>query len=249
LAGTGVITVPPIPPPCVRPPDLYTTAFIYGYITPGPITTLTSMTQGDACSAEFYIQSTVDADDNYVDIVLLAYTVHYEESLIVGTNIYADNGLQDCASIADGWYFTEQSMFSNYIYHLVGGVIVEIYNCILPTTTTTTTPMPAVQTLTVLVSERVGGEIVGVTPAFYTLNYTGAFPVANGVTITGIVTAGGTTLSVEYKSPLSVPQILVIKNFIVVGNALGVQTVGPATATSVFTFNWTSTDIIEIRLI
>ena len=67
---------------------------------------------------------------------LLSVTI---EGLNIGDNVYLYNGSEDCTTISDGWYFTEETAFSQYVFRVTSGQISEIYNYAPVTTTTTTT--------------------------------------------------------------------------------------------------------------
>ena len=134
LEGTGVITVPPIPPPCQRPMGLQTFQFITGYnITDPPSIVVSTASQLDACDTMDYIY-TAPAGTISVNFILAQAT-----STTIGQIVY--NGLTgtDCTVIADGWYFTDETAGSDLVFNVVNGYIIEIVNCNPVTTTTTTT--------------------------------------------------------------------------------------------------------------
>jgi hypothetical protein len=154
LEGTGVITVPPIPPPCQRPMGLQTFAFITGYdIIDPPSTVVSTASQTDACDAVSYINSVVDTgviDINYILIQSL--------SISIGQIVYDGTTGTDCTVIATGWYFTDETASSGNVFNVVDGIIIEIVNC-NPTTTTTSTTASLCTSYTVRKS-TVGAVIV-----------------------------------------------------------------------------------------
>jgi hypothetical protein len=125
LEGTGVITVPPAPKPCVRPTKLKPYTLITGYnIIAPPSTVVSTGSQLDACDAVAY--TTTYADWTYTSIVGIAST------LSLGQLIYEDNGTTDCSVIPDGWYFTQESQSVGFVFQIEGGIIVSIEDCITP---------------------------------------------------------------------------------------------------------------------
>ena len=133
LEGTGVITVEPTPPPCQRPNSMNNYQLITGYdITSPPSTVVSTASQTDACNAIVYVRS--NTDYTYTLINVNAF------NLVVGQTVYVNNGTTDCTTVADGWYFTDESSYYSFVYHIVGGVITEFNTCITTTTTTTLTP-------------------------------------------------------------------------------------------------------------
>ena len=138
LDGNGVITVPPAPPPCVRPENLNQDDFAIGYdLTALNITVDSTATQIDACNAITYLNTV--PPNTVVNTIVGSY-----EFLTLGSIIYAGPNYEtDCSVIPDGWYFTDESSGSGTVYQVVGGIIVSIEQC-FPTTTTTTTAIPCI---------------------------------------------------------------------------------------------------------
>jgi hypothetical protein len=130
LVGTGVITVPP---PCQRPNTVNNYQFITGYnIIAPPSTVVSTGSQVDACAAIAYITTNVGYEYTLINISAV--------SLTVGQIIYVNNGTTDCTTIADGWYFTDESAnTTTEVYHVVSGIITETAICVTTTTTTSTT--------------------------------------------------------------------------------------------------------------
>jgi len=241
LAGTGVITVPPVPPPCLRPLRMTSDNFVRGYVIVGPINTYISSTASKtaACNAITYINNNSDWAVETVGVELV--------SIQKGAKVYVGIGNTDCTVLADGWYFTEFSFYSGDVFQITNGVIVSIENCNPTTTTSTTTIAPAVQTFKIRVTGTPDMKITSVIPNFYTMNPGNTFPILAGEQKTGIVNSGGVTVTIGYDCLSKIPQIMFIRNNIVVGNAGGI----PIGTGQFFAYNisWTAGDIIEIRLL
>ncbi|MBC7088756.1 MAG: hypothetical protein H5T96_09880, partial [Tissierellales bacterium] len=116
-------------PPCVRPDGMNIYYPIYGYDL-----VTSSGSYNDACSAMSYLQS---LGGEYSGIEILALIVE-AFSLSEEENVYLYNGTTDCECIPDGWYFTEETMLTNIVFHVVDCVIIEVVECGVTTTTTTT---------------------------------------------------------------------------------------------------------------
>jgi len=135
LVGTGFITVPPIPPPCQRPMNVIDFNFITGYNIIDPASTVVSTANvEDACDAVTYINSITAPD-----IITINSIVVQTVSITIGEVVYDSTTGTDCTVIADGWYFTDETLNDGVVFSVVSGVISEIVAC-NPTTTTTTTP-------------------------------------------------------------------------------------------------------------
>ena len=65
----------------------------------------------------------------------------------MGDIIYTGFNEPGCYVINDGWYTSIRGDFQDYVYHVVGGVVIEIASC-NPTTTTTTTVLTTTTTTT-----------------------------------------------------------------------------------------------------
>ena len=134
IEGTGVITVPPLPPPCERPLYLNDDEFTIGYTILSTSTYVASTaSQIDACDAIDYINN--NFEDALPDNILISYS-----SLTLGQTVYSGpSTFTNCEVVPDGWYFTNESSYYGIVYHVENGVITEIVNCNPVTTTTTTT--------------------------------------------------------------------------------------------------------------
>ena len=89
----------------------------------------------DAANAAEFIKLTRPAT---TPIGFTAGTLNME----IGSYIYYDFYSDSLATIDDGWYLTEESMYNNYVFHVVSGTIAEILYYNNETTTTTTTLGP-----------------------------------------------------------------------------------------------------------
>lgn len=239
LEGTGLITVPSPPIPCKRPSDMNNYTFAKGYIiTSGTTTIVSTSSKVDACSALNYFLTHTSID--YTPTTLVGQA----QNLNVGSNIYDSTTGVDCTLIPTGWYFNTETYFDGTVYEVVNGVVVSIQNC-NPATTTTSTTATAVQSFKVEVrTQQPTGQILGVSPSFYTMNPGNTFPVNSGQTKTGIVNTGGSSITINYTA-VSPVQIMIVKNNIVVANNAGI----PA-GTNLFygySVSWVPTD--EIRVI
>lgn len=149
--GTAIITVPSDTIPCQRPEGLIYSYFVTGYTTTSPVADVTSTgSSTDAKNAAEYLDSLPEGATGVTTKLLLVEI----EGLNVGDNIYLYNGSTDCTTISDGWYFTEETAFNQYVFRVVYGKISEIYNYITTTPTTTTT------TTTIELDRRLEGEVL-----------------------------------------------------------------------------------------
>ena len=152
--GTAIITVPPDIPPCQRPEGLVYSYFVTGYTTTDPVADITSTGNStDAKNAAEYLNSLSEGTTG-VTTKLLLVTI---EGLNVGDNVYLDNGSEDCTTISNGWYFTEETAFNQYVFRIASGQISEIYNYSNVTTTTTLTPSTTTTTTTLILDCTIEG--------------------------------------------------------------------------------------------
>jgi hypothetical protein len=139
LEGTGVITAGPAPTPCQRPFNMITFELITGYtILSGPTVIVSTGSEQDACNAVTYINSLTDPDTT----TSISYINIEAFNIEVGEPVYADNFTQDCTTIADGWYFTDETAFNNTVFYVQAGFINSVNVCATATTTSTTTIAP-----------------------------------------------------------------------------------------------------------
>jgi hypothetical protein len=113
------------------------------------------------------------------------------------------------------------------------------------TTSTTTTINPLAGDFTVQVGSALVNKINNVTPSFYTIT-SGSFPAAISFPVTGKVISSGSSITINYDCTGGTPQILIIKNSIVVGNDVGIPQGTNLNYT--YTVSWVDTDDIIIAL-
>lgn len=141
----GWIITPSPEPVCKRPSmellsDVY---FLLSYtIVSGPTVIDPTVSQEAACEAIEYLK-TVDIGD--VTIETLRGQV---EALFQGATVYLWNDTDDCEKVPDGYYVTDESFATGFVYHVVDGIVVGVEACIPPTTTTTTTLVSTTTTTT-----------------------------------------------------------------------------------------------------
>ncbi len=139
LEGDAVITIPPTPTTtiCQRPLSLEGYEFITGYIDNESDNIVTTTSFASVCSAiSLFNNEEILFTFTSIPVSLASFEL-YET---VYENIFDSS----CNVIPDGWYYTDESAFSETAYHVVGGVIVEIENCTCGTITTTTTIQPVI---------------------------------------------------------------------------------------------------------
>lgn len=125
MTGTAIITVPPPPLPCVRDLGVIHFVLIAGYEIIAPPSVVDSTPSSTtACNAVFYINGLANFD-NTVYVLTHCEAVN----LNLSSKVFAYNGLQDCATIPNGWYFTDESKFQNKVIHIENGMVVQIVNC------------------------------------------------------------------------------------------------------------------------
>jgi len=119
LEGTGVITSSP---PSHRPPGLTTYNTCRGY--DNGVDPIVNSTSSDvaACNAISYINA------NFATPPALLLVTVQSETLAVGVNIYAGTGT-DIYTIPDGWYFTEEGLFTATVFHVESGIVTQITPC------------------------------------------------------------------------------------------------------------------------
>jgi hypothetical protein len=136
LEGTGIITVPPTTTTtlCQRPSNLSTFNFFTGYTFDGEAEVITKNTFEDACNGLTLTRSAFNQYTYTVNNISLK-----SDSLNIGSVLYLNSSLLDCTLVSDGWYYTQQSQFNSFVYHVSNGVIVSTDSCDCGTTTSTTT--------------------------------------------------------------------------------------------------------------
>jgi len=147
LDGNGIITVGPLPPPCVRPENLSQDNFAIGYrLTALNVVIDSTGSDVEACNAMTYLNTV--PPDTTVNTIIGSYS-----SIGLGSIIYAGPNYEtDCSVIPDGWYFTDQSSSNELTYEVVDGIIMQIVECCVITTSTTTTAPVVLECCGVLLS-------------------------------------------------------------------------------------------------
>lgn len=185
LDGTAVITVPPTTTTtiCQRPSWLVSYTLYKGYQITGDPEVITSNSLLDTCESFSIILSPVDK-------TLVSFTCMStnNDSLEVGQILYDTDYLTDCSLVADGWYYTLDSLTNKDVIHVVDGVIVEIANCDCPITTTTTT--------TLIIPECCGVLIIS-NDGVYLLNVDNGYS-TNMITLPGFLTSDGLAMTPDY---------------------------------------------------
>lgn len=147
LAGTAVEIEETV---CMRPTNLITIPFVKGYYTINSYF-LSTGSREEACAASAYLHENYGVPETYADILF----VEGYPGMPMNQNFYMHNDTNDCTCIPDGWYFTEDSIGDNEVFHVVDCQIIEILSCLPDTTTTTTTtefvPTTTTTTTTIIV--------------------------------------------------------------------------------------------------
>jgi hypothetical protein len=145
LEGEGIITVPPTTTTtlCPKPPGLYPIELVIGYVddlvNPG-LYVDTTLSLLDVCLSiptleDYYINNPLTLTVYFIEGALQTFNIYgYPD---VGDTIYTGLNEPGCSVIADGWYTINRGDFQNYVYHVEGGVVIEIDSCNTTTTTTT----------------------------------------------------------------------------------------------------------------
>jgi len=123
---------------CKRPKvDNY--SLITGYEILSPLNIVVSTgSKADACSAENFLLAYDDSQASNLSVTILQSQA---TSLGVGRKVYLGWHTTNCTLIPDGWYFTEEIMYTNMVFHVVNGIIVEDSSCTTTSTSTTKTPV------------------------------------------------------------------------------------------------------------
>ena len=146
LDGNAIITVPPTTTTtiCQRPYNLLTEfTFIEGYTLGTDPEVIFTATLTDACDALApigYITSLANTDGSTLT-TFPGFANTTTTELQLGNIVYYGYGI-DCTFVPDGWYYVTFPLPVVDVYHIVGGVIVEITTCDCTPTTTTTTTLP-----------------------------------------------------------------------------------------------------------
>lgn len=134
LEGIAIITVPATTTTtiCQRPQNMNTYFFVSGYELPSLPQVTTSNSLEDACMGISIVKVAIP------NITLTNFSVN-AISLSVGSDLYYNADNSDCSFVTDGWYYTEEGLYNDFVYNVQGGQIISIDKCGCETTTTTTT--------------------------------------------------------------------------------------------------------------
>lgn len=134
---------------CVRPENLNTYQLVTGY-TLNEVEVDSTTDKYTACSVMTWLKDNTS--------VTRTFTGAQTTGIYVGAFMYADNGTDDCECVPDGWYFTDETMTYEYVFHVENCVITEVYDCGLTTTTTTTSTTVFTTTTTTTLNCVLEGE-------------------------------------------------------------------------------------------
>lgn len=120
---------------------------ITGYeLTTPSVTFVSTGSKAEACTALNYLLDYDYETDPY--LIQLSILCCQAVELALWKTVYLGCGTTDCTVVPDGWYFTEEQMYCNTVFHVVGGVIVEIESCSVTTTSTSTSTSTTTTTTT-----------------------------------------------------------------------------------------------------
>jgi hypothetical protein len=139
LQGNAIITVNPTTTTtiCQRPSGLNYNYFFDRYQIGSNPEIISSSNVTDACNAATFL-SLVQTNVTGAGVSVNA------SSYNVGSVVYSDADSTDCILVSDGWYFTDEGIFNNFVYNVQSGVIAEIAYCDCDATTTTSTTAPTI---------------------------------------------------------------------------------------------------------
>lgn len=134
---------------CQRPTTVKNYPLITGYeLTTPAVTFVSTATKSEACTAEdFLLNYDYDDDLNGLHISILPSQA---EEIALWKKVYLGYGVTNCNVVPDGWYFTEEDMYCNNVFHVVSGVIIEISSCLVTTTSTSTSTSTTTTTTTAI---------------------------------------------------------------------------------------------------
>jgi hypothetical protein len=140
LEGDAIITIPPTPTTtiCQRPYNVEPYNFITGYIDLSLNVIDTTVSSQQACSGVGLFN---DEEVTFEFTSIEVSTIALEVGEIVYENIFDTS----CNVIPDGWYYTDESAFSEIVYRVENGMITEIVECSCSTVITTTTIQPVME--------------------------------------------------------------------------------------------------------
>jgi hypothetical protein len=182
LEGTAIITVPPTTTTtlCQRPSWLVSNILYNGYEITGETPVITSGSFETLCESFPIILS-----PSQKTLTSFTFMSDNTNSLVVGQILYNTDYLTDCSLVADGWYYSIDSLVGGFTYHVVNGVITEITNCDCGTTTTTSTTIFIPECCGVVILSNDGMYLLNTLTGYTTsiLN-TPEFMAANGLAMT-----------------------------------------------------------------
>lgn len=195
LDGTAIITVPATTTTtiCQRPSSLLTEfIFVRGYTlgTDPEVIFINSLEEAcDSIVSVEYISGN-PSEGTLDEFNLYANTTTTE--LQIGNIVYYGIST-DCTLVPDGFYLLDPTLAretnSNYIYEVLGGIIVDISTCNCETTTTTTTLVPNV--------EECCGILFSSNDDIYYSNRSG-IPQLNQLDVPGYVSSLGIAMTADY---------------------------------------------------
>jgi hypothetical protein len=139
---------------CQRPTGLQTISFITGYnIIDPPSTVVSTGSEIDACAAINYMNTTGSI------LYIINYISTQVASVTIGQTVYDGTTGTDCTKIADGWYFTDETLEIDNVFNVLDGVITEIVNCNPSTTTTTSSTTTAIPCYSFTITKTTVGVV------------------------------------------------------------------------------------------
>ena len=192
LDGNAIITVYPTTTTtiCQRPSNLLTSfSFIKGYTLGIDPEVIFINSIEEACTAVpsiEYISSLSNIDGSTLDTFAGFSNTTTAELQLNNIVYYGDS--TDCTFVPDGWYFAYSPIPLIYVYHISGGVIIEITTCDCSTTTSTTTAVPEV-------SECCGILLSSVNDIYYLDKITN---IVSQLNVSGYVSSLGTAMTSNY---------------------------------------------------
>lgn len=140
IEGSGYyVDAEPIDP-CIRLADLEVDRYYWGYdLTNSGLSVDSRASADSACShINYYL-----ADEEVWGYVGKYFEVETQGEYS-GASVYLRNFTNDCTTIADGWYFSNETAANTTAFRVESGQIIEMVDCNTlndPTTTTTTTTL------------------------------------------------------------------------------------------------------------
>ena len=176
LEGNAVITVAPPTTTtiCFRPSGLTSNVFVEGYQVNGDPVVISSGSYNDACNGLLA--------SRFENTTVQTFTIQ-SSGLNLFDILYYDSDNLDCTLVPTGWYFTAESQFDGFVYHVENGYITEIVSCECEITTTTTTTIVTIDCCNLLIVENDKIYVVTIDDMIIELNVPG-YTSSIGVTMT-----------------------------------------------------------------